>query len=198
MAFYISFPGQTPELRKTPMWSSLVKKSKSGRRRAIQQYSSPLWRFEMNFEVIRNRTITPELAEMYALFCSVQGRTGTFYFIDPSDYYVVGQSLGTGTGARTVYQLSRTLAGYVASYSENVYYPIGTPTIYVNGVATTSFTLGAGGVITFSAAPALNAVLTWTGGFMYNCAMESDEIGPHKMVGDLWELDSIEFESVKY
>ena len=80
------------------------------------------------------------------------------------------------------------------------------PKIFVNGSLKTSgsdYTIGGTGVITFAVAPALNAVLTWSGSndsvpsWYYRCIFAED------MLGDLqqdyygyWSMGSLKFTSV--
>jgi hypothetical protein len=62
---------------------------------------------------------------------------------------------------------------------------------------TTGWTLGATGLITFLAAPANAAVLTWTGAFTYRCRFVDDLQNFEEFVSNLWSLKELKFMSVK-
>lgn len=84
-------PGQSPTISRAPLRSTQVIKSASGRRRTTAYWPFPLWQFELQYEVIRQRRMNDgagnpniELSALWELFNTVQGQLGTFLFVDPA------------------------------------------------------------------------------------------------------------------
>jgi uncharacterized protein (TIGR02217 family) len=95
-----------------------------------------------------------------AMFYAQMGGGFGFTFRDWSDYSVINQHIGVGDGVTRNFQLVRLYDDGPRRYGRYVTLPrAGTLTITVNGTPTFSFTLLAGGVISFTSAPANNAVI---------------------------------------
>ncbi len=77
------------------------------------------------------------------------------------------------------------------------------PTMYLPTttatVSATDYTIGANGIVSFTAAPAVNATLSWTGSFFYRARFTSDEpLDLAEFANRMWDASSntqIEFES---
>lgn len=84
-------PGQSITVTKSPLWSTQVIKSASGRRRTTAYWPFPLWQFELQYEVVRHRAPTvlkptqDELAILWEFFNTAQGQYGSWLFVDPYD-----------------------------------------------------------------------------------------------------------------
>lgn len=104
-----------------------------------------------------------QLSELIAFFRARKGRAHGFRFKDWSDYQAVGQSIGTGNGSATQFQLIKTYVSGGGAETRAIAKPVsGTVNIYKAGVLQTS---GIGinyntGIITFSAAPASGMAIT--------------------------------------
>ncbi len=61
-------PGQGFVSEKTPVWSTTVRTTASGRQVRASQCSSPTWRFRIGYEFIRDRITSAELARLYGFF----------------------------------------------------------------------------------------------------------------------------------
>lgn len=75
----------------------------------------------------------------------------------------------------------------------------GSPTVFVNGVLQvlgTDYTL-ANGMVTFAAAPAAAAVLTWVGGYSWRVRFLQELAEFEQFANAFWALKKIEFQSVK-
>lgn len=100
---------------------------------------------------------------LQAFFRARFGKAYGFRFKDWSDYQAVGQTLGTGNGTQTVFQLTKAYTSGAYSYSRDIKKPVtGTVKIYLNAVLQ-----GAGfsvdlttGIITFSAAPGAGVIVS--------------------------------------
>jgi uncharacterized protein (TIGR02217 family) len=98
----------------------------------------------------------PVLALHYAQRGSLYG----FTFRDWSDYYVTDGGIGTGDATTKAFQLIKTYDVGVRQYVRNIYLP-DTDTLIVNidGTPTTAFTVS-DGMLTFTTAPGVGAVIT--------------------------------------
>ena len=190
-------PAQSFKILKTPLWSSAINISVSGveRRRALWSY--PIWRFQIGHEYIRSDATALELQRLVTFFNSKGGSSQAFFYLDQDDNAVTAMNFGTGDGAKTTFQLSRTTTIGSISFTEPVRAFNGTPTIYINGVSTGAFSIGANGLITFTTAPANGAALTWTGQFFFLCRFEKDELSLRQIFSGMWENGSLDFRSVK-
>lgn len=102
-----------------------------------------------------------QLAELIAFFRARKGRAHGFRFKDWTDYQASGETIGTGTGAATQFQLVKR---YTSSVTETrtIAKPVaGTVSVYVNSVLQTSgvSVSTVTGLVTFSVAPANLAVI---------------------------------------
>jgi hypothetical protein len=91
-------PGQSVTVTKAPKWSTGVIRAASGRERRTAYWSFPLWQFELQYEVIRHRPTTPELATMWEFFNVMQGQFGPWLFVDPSACQILTSILLDGSG----------------------------------------------------------------------------------------------------
>lgn len=190
-------PGQSFLQLKTPVWSTDIQTSVSGRERRRQLWSFPKWRFKIAYEVLRDAPDKLELQKLFTFFNMHAGSYQEFFYYDHSDHSVVGQSIGTGNGVTTAFQLTRTMTMGAITFTEPVRAISGTPTVYVNGTPTTAYTVGAYGVITFTTPPAAAAVITWTGSFFFLCRFEKDELDAAQMMQGLWSNSGLDLVSVK-
>jgi len=102
-----------------------------------------------------------DMDTVIAFFRARFGRAYGFRFKDWSDYQGVNQSLGTGNGTKTAFQLVKNYFSGSNSYSRDIKKPVsGTVKIYLNSILQSSgFTIDhTTGMVTFSSAPA-NGVL---------------------------------------
>lgn len=152
------------------------------------------------------------VSQFLGCFMACCGRAGRFLFTDPNDNSVDDTGLTTpqscllnvtpgaaspmgtlGDGASTIFQLARMI-----DQGTDILQQVSNVTVYVNGAPAT-FTIS-NGVVTFSTAPPVNAVLTWQGAFQYLCRFSDDTLKDLARVnknssGFLWSCGSIAFES---
>ena len=112
-------PGQGWSVHKKPKFSTLVASHVSGREVRAPQWQNPLWEFEATFDALASDSVSypglgaQSLQTLMGLFLQCQGQFATFTYMDPTDYLVAGQGFGTGDGATTAFQLSRSLGGFL-------------------------------------------------------------------------------------
>lgn len=167
-SLFPTFAGQSWPVKRTPIFNTKVVKATSGAE--VRAYFSPypVYKIELTFEYLS----LADWANLGGFFKLQKGKWDWFYFNDINDNAVVGQSFGTGDGTTTAFQLVRSLGGFTEPV-ENV---TGTPSVYKDGVLQSSgYTIGSTGIVTFSAAPAAAAVLTWTGSFYWRVRFDQDE-----------------------
>ena len=188
-------PGQTPNVTKSPKWSTEIITTASGRERRTAYWSYPKWSFELQYEVIRHRPTVDELFALWEFFNVAKGQYGPWLFVDPSDCQVLSSapaSFGTGDGTTKVFQLQRQ----INSFSEPVF-DVYAPNILDNGSPAASYTISANGVVTFATAPAAGHPLTWYGYFYFGCRFLQDDLSFEAMAATLWSGKSVKFVSIK-
>jgi hypothetical protein len=215
-------PGQAIAVSKGPQWRTQVIRSASGRTRTTAYWPYPLWKFELQYEVVRRRPTQDELADLWEFFNTAQGQYGTWLFVDPSDCQLPTSALldpATGapltdpaTGAiltdpGSPYPLgvqfgtgdgtTKTfqLSRLVNSWREPVFATF-QPVILDNGAFAGANSV-AGGQVTFTTAPAAGHVLSWFGFFYFGCHFAQDDLTFEQIVNLLWSGKSLKFESLR-
>lgn len=110
------------------------------------------------------------------VFLIVRGRCHSFLHKDYGDYQAVDEPFGMGDGVTKVFQLQKvsTVAGTSATYVRTINKPVAGATYKVAGVATGAALDTNTGLVTFAAAPANGAALTWTGEFRVQVRFDID------------------------
>lgn len=98
-----------------------------------------------------------DIAALLAFFRARMGPARGFRLRDPFDFEGRDEPLGTGDGATARFQLVKTYGESVRRITRPV---AGTVAVKLAGVATTAFTLGAGGLVTLDTAPAAGVRVT--------------------------------------
>lgn len=193
---------------RTPMWSTLRQQSASGKRLALGLWSSPIYQWDLTFDVLRSDPVNAEWQQVVGFFNARQGRLDTFLFTDPDDNAVAAQLLGVGDGVTTVFQLIRTLGGFV----EPVNAPNVVSAVYLNGVAQSggSYSVDpATGLLTFTSAPGSGVTITADFTYYFRCEFcasssgggsssnfTGDTMSLEKFMNQLWTT-GVSFQSVK-
>jgi uncharacterized protein (TIGR02217 family) len=194
--------GRNWPLKKTPTFGTQTLDTASGRGQLRStERIWPIWNFELSFGYLRGneRLVNSEYQYLLGFYCAVQGAYNDFLYMDLLDNAIpVGapEFFAFGDGVSTSFQLIRSI-GVGSDIVQNLNGPA---TIYVNGVATGSVTIGATGIVTFASAPASGAVLTWTGNFYYRLHFKDDTLEQLELLmlyaQGYWELSSLKMESV--
>lgn len=189
--------------QRTPVWLTQVQQAPSGKETRISRRSSPLMKFELGFEVLRDSTnlAVSDLKRLIGFYNAMQGSYDTFLYSDPNFNAVTAQSYGTGDGTTRAFQVSATYKDSTGiGWPEVIQNFNGTPSFYNNGTlqtVTTQYTLSGTGVITYVTAPAAGVALTWTGGFYYRCRFLTDSLDLNEILSRWWELKKLGFQSVR-
>lgn len=192
-------PGRGFLSLKTPSFSTTTHESRSGRKTFLANWSAPIWKFKARFEFLRDKPPSKdELHRLWGFFANRLGSWGGFFYYDPFDHTVTDQTIATGNGTLTTFQMVRDIAdGQSVAYREPVYVFAANPTVTVGGTATTAFTLGQFGQITFTTPPASGARIAWTGTFMFLCHFTQDDLSTEQLLADVWSEGGVSFESLK-
>ena len=206
MATPLYFPklrGQAVSVNKKPHFDTLSAQHASGRETRAPRYVYPLWDFETVFEALDARATgrgAIEGASMQTLvgfFEQLQGRYGTFLYVDPSDYAVIGQPIGTGDGTTTSFAMVRTIAGFTE--------PVGAVTnanaVYLNGVAQAagwSVPAATPYLLTFTSPPAAGVAITVDFTFAFVCRLGVDVAQFEEFLAMLMACKTLPFESVRH
>ncbi len=140
-----------------------VAKSDGGREVTNIRTSQSRLRFEISYPHSEQDAVY--LAVKAAYKASRGGNS--FDFQDHSEFEATDEQFGTGDGSTTVFNLYKSYTFGTEIYSRRIYRPVSPISLKVDGVAfpsgySVNYTTG---VVTFSVAPAADAVLTWSGEF---------------------------------
>ena len=92
--------------------------------------AAPLWRIELNYDVLRMVSPHAELQQIIGFFAQSQGENNSFYFEPPTLSPVAGQALGTGDGATATFPFGVSIGDYPLSPAN-----VGAVSaVYLNGV----------------------------------------------------------------
>ncbi len=200
-SIYPVLPGVTFDWLRAPRWNTTVQVALSGKSTAISYQLYPLIHFELNYDILQDRTAPSDIKALVGFFNSLQAGYDTFLFTDP-DFNtfpsVLAQPFGTGDGSNKIFQLTAFYGNPGGEgYPEIVQNLNGTPVLYSNGtVISSGYTIGATGIVTFTTAPVVNAALTWSGSFYYRCAFDDDQLDIVKIMSGTWDGKGIKFTEV--
>jgi len=151
----------------------------------------PLYRFVLNYEFLRDIAATPDYDTLLGFIQARALGGDSFLFTDWSDNAVTDMQFGTGDGVTTQFQITRAFAAGGFSFAEpvqniNTLTNIKKATVVQTNPA--NYTIDANGLVTFVAAPAGAAALTWTGTFYYRCRFDGDKLDTNAIANGFWDL----------
>jgi uncharacterized protein (TIGR02217 family) len=187
-AIFPTLPGITWDTQVAPQFNTKIHRAVSGFEVRAAYMVYPLWKFLLKYELLRDNAANNEVKILLGFFNARLGSFDSFLYTNPADYAVSAHPFGTGNGALTSFQLTRSYGGYI----EPVQNINGAPLIYVNG-ALTACTISGTGSVQFAAPPANGAALTWTGSFYYRCRFLADMIDLNQFMKNLYNLSKLEF-----
>lgn len=172
-AYLAPCPGYSWEI--TPVFRTLITDLQNG-----DEYRNAEW------IECRHRATAPFLnirkeayREIKRMFLVCRGMLHAFRFVDELDNTATDEVFGLGDGTTEEFQLLKVSEADGVEYQRHVYaIRVGSvPTITIDGVPTTAFTVNSRtGKVLFDTPPALNAVLRWSGAFDLWVRFATDEI----------------------
>lgn len=193
-AIFPELRGLAWDVTKTPEFYTISKTSSTGLDVSAVLSAYPRWHFSLSYEFLRDDgSADGDLQQLAGFFLNRYGNAEDFLYLDPSDHTATDQVIGIGDGIMTKYQLCRTFGGFV----EPIFGTPTMPTVTVNHIENTNFTLDNDGLITFSTPPPAGFVIRWSGSFYYRVKFKESMLEFTNVMHRLWEAKTIEFVSVK-
>jgi uncharacterized protein (TIGR02217 family) len=142
-----------------PMFQTTIVALASGGEQRNQDWSEQRCEFDVGYGI----STVDDLRAVLAFFYARRGRARGFRFRDWTDYQLTNEPIDVGDGVEDEFQIIKTYeTSGPHSYGRRITRPVAnTLLVYLDGVLktlTTHYTLGAGGVITFTSPPG-NAVV---------------------------------------
>jgi uncharacterized protein (TIGR02217 family) len=190
----VAFP-----VRRRPTTSTRIVEHGSGREVRWSHYADVLVEYELAVEGLDSNGSFPglganSLQSLVDLYVECRGAQLAFRYDDPTDNAVAGQSLGTGTGAKTAFTFVRTLGGTTATVS----YVVAAAHVYLNGVTQpTGWSITGTNTLTFSTAPGNGVVVTADFTYQWLCRFLDDRLELEELMSGLWQIESLKFKTVK-
>jgi uncharacterized protein (TIGR02217 family) len=197
-----------------PQWKTGRQESRSGREVATRFRVQPRMKITLSYGTgddgfLSDRQPKPaddgsvvysDFDTMFGFLNMHGGEHDTFLFqgvnaIDLKKYVRTGESIGTGDGATTDFQLQRDLGGW----KETVYWVLNTPVFYIDGIPVdpANVTDLGHGKYRLSAAPANGALITADFTFAHRCRFDADEIDFANWSAYFWECGTVPLITVK-
>lgn len=163
-------------MRGGPAFYNVIQESISGVEQRVQVWAKCRGRWECSYPIADLDTANSDFRAVIALYRASLGSLRAFPFKDWGDYQLSSEKIGTGDGADTTFQITKTYdpsniilntPGSV-TYVRDIYLPISGLVVKVNNVTKTivsDYTIGSTGIITFTSAPANGHDITVTGEF---------------------------------
>jgi uncharacterized protein (TIGR02217 family) len=156
-----------------PTFRNVIQEAISGNEQRFAQWTKCRGVGDLSYGLLTSANPLGDFAAILALWRAHFGSLYPFRFRDWSDYVATHEVFGTGDGAKTQFQLSKTydpqliLLGVAGTffYVRAITLLATTPEIRINNVVTTAYSISASGMVTFTTAPAASAQLTWSGTF---------------------------------
>lgn len=194
-----TLPGLAFPIMRRPIFANTRLESLGGINTRLAQRNIPKHHWEIDFEFLRqglwsNPVLFRELDILKGFFLGRSASLLPFSYLDDYDSDAVNQAFGTGNGTATRFQLLRT---YANVQTQPVYVPLSWQ-IYSNGtlVSPSAYSVSSpGGVVTFTAAPAAAAVLTWNGAFAWLCRFDDDQLDFVQDYKNMFMLKGLKFTS---
>ncbi len=193
-----SLAGLGFDVVRTPLWDTNIHTTVSGKETRMARQVYPRWKWELTYNVLRSGAQN-ELQQLAGFFNARKGRFDTFLYRDADDNSATAQALGQGTGSLTTFQLIRDFGGF----KEVILAPQTVSAVYINGVAqptgwsVSTWGTSTPGVITFTSAPADNAVITADFSFYFPCRMSEDSVSFTLFIAQHYRVKKFSFISVK-
>ncbi len=181
----------------SPIFSTGAALHVSGKEARMAKYAAPLWRVELNYDLLRMVSPDTELQAIIGFFEQCQGEDAPFYFEPVTLSPVDGQAIGTGDGAATTFP-------FVVSIGDAIISPanIGmSPHVYLDGALQTGgFTVNAiplAPTVTFATAPASGVAVSADFHWYFLCRFDDDSEDVEEFMAELYALQSLRLRTVR-
>lgn len=203
-AVFPSLAGLGWSVTRTELWKTRTQEAISGKETRIADWTYPRHQWTMTFDFLRQGNLSGavygEFAALAGFFDLRQGGFDSFLYADPDDNFVVGQALGVGDGATTLFQLVRAFGGFV----EPILAPNLVSRVAFNGVtqSTSSYMVNgwgtaSPGTLAFNTAPGAGVAIAADFSFYFPCRFTADQLDFEKFMAALYQSKKVEFVSLK-
>ena len=203
-AIFPVLPGLGWSVSKMPRFATRIQRAVSGRELRVLDQPYPIWTWTLTYTLLRDKWDTrgigglgagyDELRTLAGFFLQQQGSFAPFLFDDPTDDTLTGQSLGTGDGSTTVFQLVRTMG----AFNEPITAPDTVAAVYLNGIrqATSNYAVDpASGLLTFTAPPPPGQVVSADFSYWFRVRFADDSAQFENFLYQLWQLKQVKLQS---
>lgn len=197
-----SLRGLSYPVVRSPVWSTNVLASISGKETAVALQAYPRWKWDLTINVLQTAAGIADFQQLIGFLNTLRGRFDTFLYQDADDNTVTGQAIGIGDGSTKSFPLVRALGGFVEPVL--AWNSVAATRVYLNGtlqsVSNYGITLwgtSSPGVLTFTSAPASGAVITADLSYYWPCRMLQDNPSFSLFVQGMYDLKKLSFMSVK-
>lgn len=200
MLTFPTLPGISWPVKKTPIWNTQMAEHVSGREARIGLWQYPRYMFELTYDGVTSSSTAHQnlgnqsLQTLMDFYHQCQGMLNPFIFVDPSDYTVTAEAIGTGNGTNKIFTAQRSMGAGL--FFEPVGWVTAATTVFVNGVSQ-PFTLTNPNTITMTTAPANATAITATFTYGFVCRWDTDEQEFREFMDQVWDVPSIKFKSVR-
>ncbi len=184
---------------RTPQWDTVVQTALSGKETRLARQAYPRWKWDLSYNVLRSSATYGELQQLAGFFNLRQGKFDTFLYQDADDNSVAGQTIATGDGSTTAFQLIRAFGGFL----EPVLAPHSVSAVYINGVvkssgiSTSAWGSASPGIVTFITPPASGAVISVDFSYYFPVRMSTDSVPFTLFLSGYYKAKKFGFISVK-
>jgi len=201
-----SFAGIDIEITKTPIFSTAIQTSVSGRELRAGYYVYPRYAFDLSINFLYDAAVKKDLESLIGFYNRHRGALDSFLIIDPTDNTVVRQLIGYGDSSTTAFQLKRSYGGFIEPTLDIQAPDDPTPifNVYFNdqlqdpGTYTVDYTDS--GVITFNDAPYDGYEITISFSYYYRVRFAEYGEGDaafKRLFYNLWENQKINLITVR-
>lgn len=201
-AIFPTLAGIGYPIPRVPIWDNVIQTATSGKETRLAYQSYPRYEWTIDVNVLRQAGASSELATLLGFFNTHTANFDTWLYKDPDDYIVSSQTIATGTGSSTSFQLQKTFGGF----TEPVLAPDTSSTInvYLNGSsqAASSYTVNGWssttpGTLVFNSAPTSSQAITADFQYYYPCRFNVDKIAFNLKYSHIYDVKRLPFISVK-
>lgn len=197
---YPSLQGQSIEVTKTAIWKGIIQKVISGKEVRTRLWSYPLYGISLKYNFLTDKDFninvsgidSSDFETLLSFYNMVGGTFDNFLYLDPVDYTVTDETIGTADNSETQFQLTRS----ILTWTEPIFAIKVITNIKVGGTPTTDYTVNDFGLVTFNTAPS-SGVITWTGEYYFRCRFAKEEIDFDRFLNNLYNCGSVDLITVK-
>jgi len=168
----------------------------SGREARAARTATPLWRIELNYDLLRLQAPYAEMQMIAGFFDQCAGEGTTFLFQPPTLSPVAAQTLGIGDGITTAFPLVVAFAGYSLTPAGVVPSAVYLAGVAQNGGYTVANTPFAPTVM-FATPPSAGVAVSADFAWYFLCRFEDDDLDTEEFMAQLYTLQSLRLRTVR-